>query len=161
MQRWMTQLLDSNTTRLLDPSTASGTVILAVVVAVISAIGGVAIGYVWDLVRWCREGRKIRQILLLGRHCLFVYRPTENMSKTVVFLENGQIGEGRNSNENTWRLRRGKLELFAVDGKVYSRFRFDADTGRLVHTNDPDCRSVFGQYFEPQFKAWPKPSQNT
>jgi hypothetical protein len=145
--------------RFLDPSTASGTIILQIVCAVFLAIGVMIAGWLFGPVRWWRDGRRIRQILLLGRHLLFVYRPTENMSKNVTFLPNGQIGEGRNTNEHTWRLRRGRLELLAADGKVYSRFRFDADAGRLVHTNDPDCRSVFGQYFEPQYKAWPKPNQ--
>lgn len=68
----------------------------------------------------------------------------------MTFLPNGEVGEGKNSNEYTWRIRRGKLELLAFDGKVYSRFVQNKKNGMLEHTNDADTRSNHGQYLLPQ-----------
>jgi hypothetical protein len=85
-----------------------------------------------------------------------MFNPGANKSKVVTFSHNGEIGEGRNSNEYRWRIRYGKLEILSHDGKLYSRFVYDPKSGRLNHTNDPDCRSILGQYFEPQFENWRK-----
>jgi hypothetical protein len=83
---------------------------------------------------------------------ILVYNPHSGASKTVVFLDDGQIGAaGRNNNEDTWRIRKGCLEFLTDDGKVYSRFRFDKTTGRLACTNDPDLGSLFNQYLFPQY----------
>lgn len=81
-----------------------------------------------------------------------MYCPSKNQSKIVTFLTNGEIGEGKNDNENSWRVRRGTLEILGVDSKFYSSFRFDRKTGHLVHTNDPNSRSILNQYFEPKWQ---------
>jgi hypothetical protein len=80
---------------------------------------------------------------------------THGQAKVVTFLSGGEIGEGRNSNEDTWRIRRGALEVLAKDGKIYSRFVHDKKSGKLAHTNDPDTRSIHGQYMIPHFTPWP------
>ena len=142
---------------LFDPNTAIGSLIVQILVAVLLLIGASICGWLFGPFRWWRDGRRLRKMLLSGRYFRFVYRPGENKSKPATFLSNGKIGEGQNSNENTWLIRRGCLEIFAHDERIYSRFRFDPASGRLVHTNDTDCdRSVFGQYFEPMYKPWPK-----
>jgi hypothetical protein len=145
---------------LFDPNSAAGSIVLQMVAAAVIAGGAVVCGWLFGPVRWWRDGRRIRKMILSGRYFRFVYRPGENKSKIVTFEADGRVGEGRNSNENTWRTHRGRLEIFAQDGGIYSRFMFDSVSGNLVHTNDPDCgRSAFGQYFEPQYKPWPKDTQ--
>ena len=78
-------------------------------------------------------------------------RSLKHLIETISILDNRQIGAGRNNNEDTWRIRRGCLKFFADDGKVYSRFRLDKASGRSACTNDPDLRSLFGQYLSPQY----------
>lgn len=142
---------------LFDPNTSVGSIAMQVLAAIVFAICLVVWGWLYGPIKRWRDGRKIRRVLLSGRRFRFVYRPGEDKSKFVTFLSNGQIGEGHNSNENTWRIRKGRLEIFAQDGVIYSRFRFEPASGKLIHTNDVDCeRSVFGQYFEPYYKPWPK-----
>jgi hypothetical protein len=81
-----------------------------------------------------------------------MYCPSKNQSKIVTFLADGEIGEGKNDNENSWRIRRGTLEIFGINGKFYSSFRFDHKTGNLIHTNDTKSRSILNQYFEPEWE---------
>ena len=138
-----------------DPSTATGTVILDI----LAGIGLVAILalliWLFGPLKWPINANRIRKILIRDRGFRFVYNPEADKSKFVTFLANGEIGEGRNNNENRWRIRKGKLEILAVDGKVYSRFLHEPASGRLVHTNDADTRSVHGQFF---VQKWEKPN---
>jgi hypothetical protein len=141
-------------TKVFDPSTIIGAIFVGIIVS-IGSMGIITI-LAWFLgpLKWFVQSRNLRKILLSGRRFHFVFNPGANKMKIVTFLPDGQIGEGHNSNECTWRIRRGKLEIFAFDGAIYSRVYYDRKTGRIVHTNDPDSRSVMGQYFEPQFKSW-------
>ncbi|MBT4814643.1 MAG: hypothetical protein HOJ57_29445 [Lentisphaerae bacterium] len=138
----------------LDPSKPIGTVVFGI----LATIGATAIlaALAWALgpLKWPFQRRRLIKIILSGRHFRFVFNPGANKSKIVTFGRDGEIGEGRNSNENRWRIRRGKLEILGHDGGLYSRFVYDPKSGRLSHTNDPDCRSILGQYFEPQFESW-------
>jgi len=70
--------------------------------------------------------------------------------KDITFSEDGSIGLGSNSQECTWKIRRGAIEIYASDGKVYSRFRRDRKDGILYNTNDFDLRSKHGQYMKPR-----------
>jgi len=69
----------------------------------------------------------------------------------VTFLADGAIGQGRNKNEHTWRISKGKLEIFSSDGLIYSRFTHDKTTGFLKHTNETAMPSIQGQYLQPGF----------
>jgi hypothetical protein len=141
---------------LVDPGSWSGALSVHVIgalvgglllVAAIAALSGLFFPLKW----WWRN-RELRKLIQRRVEFILVYQPQENYSKTVVFLDDGQIGgEGKNQNEDTWRIRRGCLEFLTDDGKVYSRFRFDKTTGRLACTNDADLRSLFGQYLLPQY----------
>jgi hypothetical protein len=57
---------------------------------------------------------------------------------------------GNNRNEHKWRLFRKKLELLQLNGKVHSRFEYDAEADLWKHTNDDDTASIRGQYIEPE-----------
>lgn len=104
---------------------------------------------VWPL-RWQIQGRAIKRLIADERHFNFVFNPSSKISKEVTFLVDGKIGQGRNDNEHSWRIRKGALEIIASDGRVYSRFKHDRSQGTLKHTNDPELRSIPGQYFEPR-----------
>jgi hypothetical protein len=139
---------------LLDPSTPIGSVVLNILAGIFLAAILASIGWFAGPVRWWIAGRVLKQILLNGRHFIFVFNPTNGQAKVMTFLPNGDIGEGQNSNEYSWRIHRGALEIFAFDGNIYSRFIHDKKTGKLVHTNDPDTRSIHGQYIHPHFTPW-------
>lgn len=144
-----------------NPATAVG----AITVNIASAIGAALLlgVFAWlaGPLRWWYKRRALRQLLLNDRRFVFVFNPTHGQAKIVTFLPNGDIGEGRNSNENAWRIQRGALEVLAQDNKVYSRFVHDKTTGRLAHTNDPDTRSIHGQYMIPHFTPWPSIAEHT
>ena len=86
---------------------------------------------------------------LLRTRYKFVFNPALDRSKIITFLPNGMIGEGRNNNETTWQLSNDKVEIFDGSGKLYSRFGFLNDGRSLHHTNEPDTRSIRGQYMIP------------
>lgn len=138
--------------KLLDPSTAAGSILLNILATVGAAALLAVLGWAMGPFRWIVQGRRIRRIIKAPRWFKFVYNPSsESMSKPLTFCADGTIGEGRNSNENTWRIRRGRLEILHQDGRLYSRFRHDRDSGRLIHTNEADTRSIQGQYMISQW----------
>lgn len=145
----------------LDPGTTLGSIIIGIIISVGSVIVIAILAWLLGPLNWPGQSRKIRKIILAGRRFRFVFNPGQGTFKYVTFLEDGNIGEGQNSNENRWRLRRGKLEILAFDGTLYSRFQYNPKTGRLEHTNDADCRSSLGQYFEAQFKSWEQERRTT
>jgi hypothetical protein len=87
-------------------------------------------------------------VLLSSRKWTLVFNPPHR-SKPITFLPNGSIGEGQNTNEHSWRVDRGKLELVQADGRVHSRFVFNQRTTSFLHTNDPDTPSIRGQFIVP------------
>ena len=86
--------------------------------------------------------------LLIGRPYTLVFNPVSKAAKRMSFGADGVIVEGNNRNEHGWRLFRKKLELLQLDGKVHSRFEYDAETDRWTHTNDSDTLSIRGQYLD-------------
>lgn len=140
---------------LLDPATTIGSIAINIVGGVGAVLLLSFLAYLGGPLKWWFKGRALRQLLLNGRRFVFVFNPTHGQAKIVTFLSCGKIGEGRNSNENTWRIRRGALEILAQDGKIYSRFTHDKINGKLAHTNDADTRSIHGQYMIPHFTPWP------
>lgn len=97
--------------------------------------------------RWWRASKGLKSIIF-GRRFIFVFNPEDRRQKIVTFNPDGTIGEGRNNNENTWKIRRGRLEIYGADKKLYSSFRHDPVSGRLIHTNEANTRSIRNQYLE-------------
>jgi hypothetical protein len=84
--------------------------------------------------------------LLLKQQWMLNFNPRHpNGKKKVTFLENGEIGEGRNHNESKWRMHNEFLELLNDDGKVFSRFKFNSQNNTFFHTNDEDTLSIRDQ----------------
>jgi hypothetical protein len=90
---------------------------------------------------------KIRKAVL-SRPYKFVYNPENQRSKTVVFLPNGEVGEGRNDNEYNWRVASGKLEFIKSNGQLQSRFYLLPDGKSFHHTNEIG-NSIIGQILTP------------
>lgn len=77
------------------------------------------------------------------------FDPQAGVSKAISFEPGGTIGVGSNRNEHTWRISSdGLLEIYQQDGRLHSRFAFDADRSRFTRTNDPDTTSKRDQYIE-------------
>lgn len=139
-----------------DPSSWPGMFFLQVVAVV---IGGLllllvvkVLRFAWTPLKWWRRNRALRELIRRRKEFLLVYQPQSGASKTIILLDGGQIADGRNNNEHTWRVKRGCLEFLADDRKVFSRFKLDQARGRLGSTADPDVRSLFGQYLLPQYQ---------
>jgi hypothetical protein len=137
---------------LLDPSSWTGQVVVGLIIGLLLLL--VAAFWHWLSIpfKWWRKNKTLHQLIRNRREFVLVYQPQTNFSKTVIFMDGGQIGEGKNNNEHTWRIKRGCLEFLNDDGKVFNRFKFDRDSDRLRSTNDPDIRALFGQYLVPQFR---------
>lgn len=89
--------------------------------------------------------------LLVMRPFRLYYNPPRY--KRMSFGPNGQILEGNNKNEHSWRIREGKLEFLQLDKRVHSRFKFNPGMLTFQHTNDPDTLSLRNQYLEPDEPA--------
>jgi hypothetical protein len=114
------------------------------------ALGTVVLtaGWLVQPLRWPIENRTLRK-LLQERRFEFIYDPKTRKKRLVTFLPFGTIGIGRGENEYRWQIRRGALEIFQHGGKLYSRFRYDPQTGLLRHTGEAGLLSPAGQYFQP------------
>jgi hypothetical protein len=77
-----------------------------------------------------------------------IFDPARNKSKIITFDSGGSIAEGRNDNENRWRVRDGRLEILQSDGAVHSRFVYVPTDRSFQHTNDSDVRSLLNQRIE-------------
>jgi hypothetical protein len=124
------------------------------VIAVV--IGGVLLIPVLAFLRWLGaplRNWEIRELIRNRRKFLLVYQPyaTPPASRMLTLLDDGEIGAGRNDNEYTWRVKRGCLEFFSEDGRLYSRFKIDRANGRLSSVVGRHVRAVWGQYLLPQY----------
>lgn len=127
-------------------ATASGALsefLGGLLLVVFLAVVGVLVGPI----RWWRASRRIKSIIR-GRRFVFMFNPEGRRRKVVTFNPDGTIGEGRNNNEHTWKIKRGRLDIYGADGLLYSSFRHDVLSGKLIHTNDPNTRSIRNQSFE-------------
>lgn len=133
----------------MDPDALLSSIAGQIIATILATAFLAAVAWLAGPLRWWISSRKLRKLLLDGRRFNFVFNPMTGQSKVLTFLDNGDIGEGRNANESTWRIRRGALEILAADSETYSRFRHDSASGQLRHTNEPELRSVHGQYIHP------------
>jgi hypothetical protein len=133
----------------MDPSTPFGAVITGVLTTVVGAGALAFLAWFGGPLKWFVLNRNLYQLISNGRRFHFTFNPGTGQSKFITFMPSGEIGEGRNQNEHTWKIRHGLLEIYADDGTIYSRFSHDKGSGYLKHTNDADLRSIHGQYLQP------------
>jgi hypothetical protein len=86
---------------------------------------------------------------LIGSQWRLIFNPTSLKSKKISFHEDGNVGDGQNNNEHTWRVRAGMLVILNSDRQIFSRFRYDEDKDCFFHTNDDDTLSIRSQRIEP------------
>lgn len=86
---------------------------------------------------------------ITGTRYKLVFNPHTGNSKTITFLPNGSIGEGRNHQEHSWKIKNGLLEILDARGELYSRFLLLHDKKSFHHTNEPKLQSIRGQYMVP------------
>ena len=136
-----------------DPQSYRDGVIIGVATTI---VGGVVIWLLRSVlkaifvepVRTFRENRRLRR-LLLDRCYRMTFNPASGKRKPIGFAGDGQITDGQNENEHSWRVRGRKLEIFGNGGHIYSRFRYDAESDSFVNSNDPDTSSIRDQYIKP------------
>ena len=139
----------------LDPNSWRGRFFLQVIAVVVGGVLLLVVGAVlrWISIpfKWWWKNRVLHKLIRKRREFILVYNPQALYSKPIVLLDDGRIGEGRNDNENTWRVKRGCLEFVTDDGKLYNRFELDRAHGRLWGVADANVRALFGQYLFPQY----------
>jgi hypothetical protein len=94
------------------------------------------------------EEERLRDVLTRTTY-KFVFNPAADASKILSFLPDGTIGQGRNENENRWRITNDQLEILNSAGYVFSRFNLLDDLQSFHHTNENDLHSLRGQYMHP------------
>lgn len=134
---------------------------------IIGVVAGVLAGIILSVVLWLfrkffetafiepiktfKENRKIR-MLLLSRSYYLIFEPTSGKRKLINFGNNGEITDGQNKNEHTWKVAKRKLEIYGSDKVIFSRFIYNHKSGKFENSNDPDTRSIQNQIIEPQWK---------
>lgn len=69
--------------------------------------------------------------------------------RTVRFGAKGSIGSQTQGPEKIWKIRNGLLELLDEEGRIQSRFSYDAGADEFRHTNDKDLSSTKNQRLSP------------
>lgn len=88
--------------------------------------------------------------ILISRPFRLFFNPKTKRSKIIKFGKDGLIYEGNNNNEHAWKIKDNKLELYNLEGKVFSRFIYDRQNNIFHHTNDEDTLSLRDQYIVPE-----------
>ncbi len=118
--------------------------------------------------RFVEASRRVRKNVedaslqaLLNNRWNFVFNPAHPTKghKVMTFNADGTIGEGRNHNEDTWRVRGEFLEILNSNQQIYSRFKFHPMGNTFDHTNDDDTLSLHFQRIEPIGPIEPEESQ--
>ena len=94
--------------------------------------------------------------ILSNKDWVLIFNPSRDDGfKEITFKQDGAIGKGKNQNEARWRSNFGLLEILNAKGDVFSRFRYDQDTGKFFHTNDDDTQSIKNQAIQtPKKYLW-------
>jgi hypothetical protein len=79
--------------------------------------------------------------ILMARRWRMFFFPKKNRSKVIVFGKDGYLTEGNNQNEHRWSVKNGKLVIFNLEGRIFSRFVYDPTNKRLSHTGELDTLS--------------------
>jgi hypothetical protein len=78
--------------------------------------------------------------------------------KAISFKRDGAIGDGKNDNENKWRVVDGYLELLNKEEKIFNRFKYDESSRRFESTHDNDTVHKAYQYIYQKDAPSPHPS---
>jgi hypothetical protein len=84
--------------------------------------------------------------MLLSSRWEMIFNPNHPRGrKEISFNVDGTVGEGRNANEDRWRIVGSYLEFLTADNKLQSRFLYSDTSRAFIHTNDEDTISLRNQ----------------
>lgn len=133
----------------------SATILAPILAVIISGITSLTFPIVHNIIRKNRLGKKESEVnifeILSNQKWRLIFDPKRSARghKTITFNADGNIEEGKNDNETSWRVRGEFLEILNSEGKVFSRFKYDKQKQKFFHTNDDDTRSLRSQRIEP------------
>ncbi len=81
--------------KLLDPGSFPGALFLQVVAGLLLLAAIAVLGWLFGPLKWWWRSTTLRNLILRRRDFILVYQPQAGYSKRVLFLDNGQIGDGR------------------------------------------------------------------
>jgi hypothetical protein len=124
-----------------------------ITVEVVKALITLSVPLVLGGLYWLRmlgtQSSSIKSLLKNRELILYYSGDKSEQNKTITFLSNGYIGDGKNQNENYWKVSFGTLKILSSNRKLFSKFRWDKEKGQLMHVNDPRLPSVMGQFIVP------------
>lgn len=90
-----------------------------------------------------RQLRTKLHVLLESGEWTLVFNPKHSKGeKDIIFLSDGSIGTGKNSNENSWAINKGFLEIYRADGSLQNRFVLERSGTSWQSTNDEEADAV-------------------
>jgi len=106
------------------------------------------------------DTKNIRKLILSKERTFNLYFREGVLPKTIQFLPNGKIenitGKNGKTNESSWKIKRGKLEIYNVQRELFNRFYYCHESKLLKSTNDPDIQTEYNQRIAPRTKFYPK-----
>lgn len=80
---------------------------------------------------------------LTNQDWILIYNPkTKNARKIINFSSSGEIHEGHNDNEHSWRIEDGSLVICREDGSIQNVFEYDERATAFKSTNDPNSDAI-------------------
>lgn len=86
---------------------------------------------------------------LLSSDFILTFNPKNGMNKRITFIDGGEVGLGRNQNEYRWRIKDAALEFLDKAGELFSRFRYDSQTGGFAMESFEGQSAIHGQKLMP------------
>ena len=87
---------------------------------------------------------------LINTYWMLHFNPRHlNGTKEITFKTDGTIGKGRNSNEHTWLVEGGFLDIVRENGDLQNRFQYDPESNAFLCTNVPHAKGVKDQVIRP------------
>ncbi len=77
------------------------------------------------------------------------FNPESGGNKTISFGAEGDIVEGRNDNEHTWKVSNGRLQIFNATGSLFSTFVYDVNKPSFVMLDGESKLANKGQFISP------------
>lgn len=87
-------------------------------------------------------------LALIGTPYRLYFNPERGKSgsKKITFLSDGNVDQGRNANENRWRIKDGALEMIQENGLVHSKFYFFNQKKLFINRPEDDTQTNYQQY---------------
>jgi len=139
-------------------------IIISAVTSLIVSVITLSVNQLWPgIIRMLYipfDTKSIRKLILSKGRTFNLYFRVGVLPKTIQFLPDGKIknitGRDGETNETTWKICRGKLEVYNAKEELFNRFYYCHDSKLLKSTNDPDIQTKYDQRIAPQAKFYPQ-----